>query len=113
MITKEFLEIDGRMVVRAVFILPNNIEAGNIYLVGDFNDWNRSSHTLARDRDGQWFLALDLEPNRTYQFRYLRDGNEWMNDANADAYVHNQYGSSNFIVITDPTFKPYQGDGTF
>jgi len=43
---------------------------------------------------------------RCYQFRYRRDG-EWINDGQADGYVHNRYGSDNFLVVTDPKFKPY------
>jgi hypothetical protein len=43
---------------------------------------------------------------RCYQFRYRRDG-EWINDGQADGYVHNRYGSDNFLVVTDPKFKHY------
>lgn len=50
---------------------------------------------------------MDLELGHAYQFRYLRDGEEWVNDGQADAYVSNPYGSDNSVIITDPEFKPY------
>jgi hypothetical protein len=53
-----------------------------------------------------WTLTVDLEVGRCYQFRYRRDG-EWINDGQADGYVHNRFGSDNFLVVTDPKSKPY------
>lgn len=45
------------------------------------------------------------------QFRYLVDGQEWINDSQADAYIYNPYGTSNCLLITDLAFNPYR-DGT-
>gem|GEM_PF-5024344 len=50
---------------------------------------------------------MDLELGHAYQFRYLRDGEEWVNDGQADAYVSSPYGSDNSVIVTDPEFKPY------
>jgi 1,4-alpha-glucan branching enzyme len=107
MIQKSFIKSKGRSVARVTFILPNCTWANAIYLVGDFNDWNRTSDPLQRDREGDWRLTLDLDLGRAYQFRYLRDGEEWMNDNQADAQVTNPYGSANSVVITDTEFIPY------
>jgi 1,4-alpha-glucan branching enzyme len=107
MINKSFVETDRGMVARATFTLPNSMWADVVYLVGDFNEWNCISHPFRRDREGRWIITVDLELGRTYQFRYLRDGRDWMNDDQADCYVHNRYGSDNFVVVTDPNFEPY------
>ena len=93
---------------RVTFTLPNSTWAGAVRLVGDFSGWNRTSHPLQRDRDGHWCITTDLDLGRAYQFRYLRDGEEWMNDNQADAYGSNLHGSSN-SAITDPDFVPYYG----
>lgn len=106
MIEKQFIRDERGDRVRVTFTLPDSIWASAIFLVGDFNDWNRTSHPMRQDSDGRWTLTVDLEPGRAYQFRYLADG-EWMNDNQADAYAFNQYGSHNFIVVTDPAFKPH------
>jgi len=86
MIRKTFIETERGLVARVTFILPNSTWADTIYLVGDFNGWNHSSHPFQRGREGTWTLTLDLEAGRCYQFRYLRDG-EWINDSQADGFV--------------------------
>jgi hypothetical protein len=62
--------------------------------------------TVVAFLEEEWTLTVDLEVGRCYQFRYRRDG-EWINDGQADGYVHNRFGSDNFLVVTDPKFKPY------
>lgn len=104
MIDKQFIQTSEGMVARVTFTLPESIWAAVIFLVGDFNNWDRSSHPMRQNGEGRWTTTLDLEPRRAYQFRYLVDG-EWMNDNEADAYAFNQYGTHNFIVVTDPIFK--------
>ena len=98
---------NGKGAARVTFTLPNTIWADQIYLVGDFNEWNRTSHPLERGRDGDWSITVELELGRAFQFRYLRDGDGWLNDAQADAFVPTRYGNDNFVVITDPHFKQY------
>jgi 1,4-alpha-glucan branching enzyme len=108
MIHKTFLEVNGQAMVRVTFTVPNGLWADRLYLVGDFNDWQRTSHPLHHDeRAGHWRITVDLAVGRAYQFRYLRDHDHWLNDTQADAYVINPYGTDNFVVVTDPQFKQY------
>lgn len=107
MIRKEFKEIDDRVIVRVTFSLPAALQADRIYLVGDFNGWNQTSHPFARGGDGAWFFVIDLEPGRSYEFRYWLDG-YWMNDSDADAHVANTFGATNFVVNTA---SPPPGEG--
>ena len=106
MMLKTFMETERGPIARVTFSLPNSIWADTIHLVGDFNDWNHSSHPFRRDRDGIWTQTLDLEVGRCYQFRYLRDG-EWISDSQADGFVGNPHGSNNSLIVTDPKFKRY------
>jgi 1,4-alpha-glucan branching enzyme len=99
MIQKSVVQTRKGKVARVTFTLPTSVWADNIYLVGDFNGWNNTSHPFTVARDGAWSITVDLELNREYQFRYERDG-EWMNDNQADGYVQNPYDSDNFIVVT-------------
>ena len=104
MIRKIFIKTESGLVARVTFILPNSTWADAIYLVGDFNGWNHSSHPFQRGQEGTWTLTLDLEAGRCYQFRYLRDG-VWISDSQADGFVGNPHGSDNSLVVTDPKFK--------
>ncbi|ACL24567.1 isoamylase early set domain-containing protein [Chloroflexus aggregans] len=85
--------------VRVTFSLPAALWADTIYLVGDFNGWNRHATPLRATEHG-WMVTLDLEAGRTYQYRYLVNDNEWHNDWNADGYVPNPYGGDNSVVDT-------------
>ncbi|SRR6266516_2398152 len=61
MIRKTFIETERGLVARVTFILPNSIWADANYLVGDFNEWNHSSHPFQRGREGTWVvLATQL-----------------------------------------------------
>ncbi|MFQ6059090.1 MAG: isoamylase early set domain-containing protein, partial [Anaerolineae bacterium] len=81
-------------VVKVTFVLPSEVEADTVHLVGEFNDW-QTSRAMRRQKDGSWRITVDLEPGREYQFRYLVDGQRWLNDPQADNYVPNPYGDQN------------------
>jgi 1,4-alpha-glucan branching enzyme len=107
MIRKSFVEVNGQPVARVTFQLPKSTWADTIYLVGDFNEWNSSSHPFRLTREGAWTYTLDLEVKRSYCFRYRKDG-EWVNDGQADGYIHNHEDGDAFVVVTDPNFVPVQ-----
>jgi 1,4-alpha-glucan branching enzyme len=87
--------------VRVTFRVSHHIWADSIALVGEFNDWDPHSHPLHRTRDdGEWHISLVLEANRSYRFRYLVDGKEWMNDDHADGYESNPFGGFDSVVFT-------------
>lgn len=85
--------------VRVTFTLPENVDARRAHVVGDFNDWSPST-PMKKGKEGVLQVAVDLEPGREYQFRYVIDGERWINDPQADAHVANPFGSENSIVRT-------------
>lgn len=107
MISKAFVETESGQVARVSFTLAVEVWADALNLVGDFNKWNQSSHPFQREGKDEWTITVDLQLGHAYQFRYLCDCEEWMNDGDADAYVVNPYGTDNFVVVTDPSFKRY------
>jgi 1,4-alpha-glucan branching enzyme len=111
MIQKSFVDGGGKPIARVHFSVPGGGRGASIYLVGDFNDWHLTSHPMQYYPNTGWALTLDLEVGRAYQFRYLRDGEEWMCDSQADGFVYNANGVHNFIVVTDPAYRRYSGNG--
>lgn len=97
--------------VRVTFELPSCVWADKIFLVGDFNQWSMTATPFVQGRDGVWRVALDLPAGKSYQFRYLVDGN-WQTDYHADGWVANEFGSQNSIVTAtvslDETIYPKQ-----
>ena len=50
-----------------------NRNAREVYLVGDFNNWNPYSHPLRKNRSGLWEVVLDIPPG-SYLYRFIVDG---------------------------------------
>ena len=90
---------------RVTFVLPSQPNAGHIHVAGDFNGWQVAT-PMKRQKDGSWRATVELEPGREYQFRYLVDGNVWVNDESADAYVPNGFGADNCVVRTPEAGVP-------
>ena len=53
---------------------------------------------MTRRKDGSFRPTLELEPGRSYRFRYLLDGGGWENDWAADGYVPNEFGGDDSVV---------------
>ena len=81
------------------FELPG-VEADSVAVVGDFNSWNPATGAMKRRKDGAWTKAVRLEPG-TYRFRYMADGNRWLNDPEADGYEASGMGEDNCILVVD------------
>ena len=52
---------------------------------------------LADTGDG-FTVTLTLARGRTYEFRYLLDGERWENDWRADGYLRNDFGGEDSVV---------------
>ena len=83
---------------RVTFKLPAEVEAENVMLLGEFNEWNNDSHPMKQLKDGSFSLTVSLPAGQDYRFRYLLDGERWENDWEADAYLPNQYGTDDSLV---------------
>jgi 1,4-alpha-glucan branching enzyme len=89
-----------RPACKVTFILPEGTQARTAYLVGDFNNWDQKALPMKKLKDGTFKAIVELEADREYQYRYLVNGSEWINDDAADRYVAHPYGGENSVVIT-------------
>jgi hypothetical protein len=89
-----------RAVVRVTFELPAEVEGETVHLVGDFTSWK--GIPMEKKSSGAWQTTVDLEPGRSFEFRYLIDGSRWENDWAADRYVRNPFGHENSVIETPP-----------
>jgi 1,4-alpha-glucan branching enzyme len=96
MIKKQFLKTKCKVTFEA----PKDIVADSVALVGEFNDWDIAAMPMKRLKSGVWKATVDLKKDDTYQFRYLIDGKEWVNDGSADCYIANNVDGDNSVVIT-------------
>lgn len=86
-ITKQYLKT--KPACKVTFTLPGSQfeYASDIALVGDFNDWDTAALKLKKNKSGDFATTLTLDKDRDYQFRYLINGTDWLNDETADAYL--------------------------
>ena len=103
MLSKKYLK--SRKVSKVTFEVPSDelpagIKVESIHLVGDFNDWNTTATPMKRLKKDSYKTTLDLDPGQEYRFRYLVNGEQWCNDWHADAYIPNELGNDNCVVLT-------------
>ena len=97
MIEKRAASKEGK--VQVTFLLPSNMWAERVNLVGEFNDWDTTATPMSRNRsDANWKATVELPAGERYRFRYLIDGKEWLNDWHADDHMDNPYGSYDSVV---------------
>lgn len=85
-------------VVKVTFTLPPDTAQKSARVVGEFNHWEGTP--LERQKDGSWRATVALDPGREYEFRYLVDGERWVNEPMADRYARNPYGEDNSVIHT-------------
>jgi 1,4-alpha-glucan branching enzyme len=97
MLKKQYLK--NKPSCKVTFYTPAEIQAEHVTLVGDFNDWDEKANPMEKLKDGRFKLAMDLSVPAEYQFRYLVDGAEWKNDAEADKYLPNPFSGDNSVLV--------------
>jgi 1,4-alpha-glucan branching enzyme len=93
----------NKSICKVTFDLPAEgcPTAGQVYLVGDFNNWDINGAPMRKQKNGSWTITLQLEAGREYQFRYLVNGTAWENDWRADRYCSTHFGDAeNSVVVT-------------
>ena len=84
------------------FTIPKEIcqNFDEICIVGDFNNWDPNQHKFShKNPDGSSSIELVLDANKEYQFRYLCDGQIWLNEPEADAESLTHFGDAKNSLI--------------
>lgn len=75
-----------------------SVDAQQVSVLGDFNDWSPDTHPMEQRKDGAFSRTISVEAGKSYHFRYLVDGRWWITDEGADRLVRNAYGSLDGII---------------
>ncbi|MEJ2720515.1 MAG: isoamylase early set domain-containing protein [bacterium] len=70
-------------------------DAKEVFLVGDFNNWNQRTDRMVKRR-GAFQKSKQLVPGE-YQYKFLVDG-EWYPDPAAERQIPNKYGTLNSVI---------------
>jgi hypothetical protein len=87
---------------QVTFTLPKEIceNFEGINVVGDFNNWDVHKHKFSQNNaDGSSSVEVVLDSGKEYQFKYLCNGQLWLNEPEADKQVLTHYGDSKNSVI--------------
>lgn len=85
-------------VCRVTFKYENEEQGQSAVLAGEFNDWSLTAAPMKKLKDGSFSVTLSLPAGQSYRFRYVLDGNVWVNDSQADGYAPNEFGEANAIL---------------
>ncbi len=80
------------------FEMTAQIQADELSVVGDFNNWEAAEGQMKRRKDGVWAKTIRLLPG-VYRFRYVADGGVWYNDPAADYYEPSGFGQDNSVIV--------------
>ena len=99
--TKKYLK--SKPLAKVTFRLPKEAvgTASEVYLVGEFNAWDKTATPMQSLKNGSYKTVVELESGKEYQYRYLIDGERWENDWEADKYVPNNltFEDNSVVVI--------------
>ncbi len=90
---------------KITFTLPAEIvsDATAGILLGDFNNWDYTNGIdLKKQKDGSMKAVATLEAGSSYQYRFLLNDGRWVNDHNAESFVHVEGLYVENCVITVP-----------
>ena len=83
---------------RVTFKYTPEQEAAEASVLGEFNSWDPAAHPMKKRKDGSFSTTLSLDAGHEYRFRYLLDGENWVNDNESDNEVRNQFGTLDCVV---------------
>lgn len=84
---------------KVTFELPAEYAGEQVCLCGEFNSWAADATPMAKRKDGRFSTTLTLPQGQSYRYRYLVDGERWVDDPAADEYVDNGFGSKDSVVV--------------
>jgi 1,4-alpha-glucan branching enzyme len=79
-------------------------EATEVFLAGDFNDWNPQQYSMRKFKNGTCTKKLKLKPGR-YEYQFIVDGN-WRTDPANSERISTAFGSENSVIsIGDDVYQ--------
>ena len=82
-----------RSQIQFVYSAP---EAKQVYVAGEFNNWDLRSLPLKRDKDGTWKKKIGLSPGR-YEYKLIAD-DVWVEELPGVEITPNPFGTQNFVL---------------
>ena len=72
------------------------VDAKEVCLAGEFNDWKVGAHPMKNDGNGRWVKPL-LLPEGQFEYKFLVD-NQWVVDPQNERVCPNCFGTQNSVL---------------
>jgi hypothetical protein len=97
----------------SVTFLLNAKGKANIFVIGDFSDWQlKSEYLMRRSLDGtKWWLKIDNLPNGTLRYQYSIDGNLKIADPHSEVIL-DRANDASISASSYPNIPAYPNDKT-
>ena len=81
---------------RKINFILEAVDAKDVYLVGEFNNWDVKTHPMKKNGNGNWSRQL-LLPEGKYEYKFFVDS-QWVKDPQNDRVCTNCFGTENSVV---------------
>lgn len=100
MLKKQYLKNNS---CKVTFVLPKETfhadSANTVKVLGEFNNWNWEEGLIMKSAKEAFQASISLEGGKSYQFRYVVEGQGWLNDPAADRYIPSPFpGIDNSVI---------------
>lgn len=83
---------------KLVFVFHDD-SAASVNLVGDFNEWNTLNHAFGKGTSGLWLAEIPAPVPGSYQYKFLVDGQRWIEDPSNGMRVPDNLGGLNSLIV--------------
>lgn len=75
-------------------------EANNtVEVLGEFNSWKRGVHVMQKSAEGAWEKTIELDNPGTFAYKFLIDGQKWLDDPLNVNKVYDGFGGFNSQIM--------------
>ncbi len=89
----------------------HNDSARSVSLVGDFNQWNPSHTRFRRTGEGGWRAEIDPPQPGSYGYKFLINGERWLEDPANGLKAPDNYGGLNSVLNVSVSQPLVRRDG--
>jgi serine protease AprX len=87
---------DGRL----TFVFHHD-NAHSVNLAADFNNWDAASLPLKREASGLWIAEIEPPAAGKYHYKFVVNGQAWLEDPNNGLKAPDNYGGLNSVLIVE------------
>jgi len=85
---------------RLMFVFHDD-SAHSVSVAGDFNEWSRVATPLKRNESGLWFTEIVVPGTGSFEYKFIIDGQRWIEDPSNGMKAPNDYGGLNSILVIE------------